>query len=82
MPKTYEEVCDKVIEALTFKMPGGEGPNGEVVGAITIPFSKLTQEELGRVIQQAKGDGFQATEDKLFGRYSPHITDITFERIE
>jgi len=76
---TYAEVRQEVIDTLNATSPGGEGPNGEIVGAIVIPFDVLSQRAIDEIIKAAAVDGIIASwEDWL--NCPGEFTNITFEK--
>lgn len=79
--KTYAEARDEIIWTLRYTSPGGEGPNGEVIGAITVPFEPLTQEEIDAIIKAAAEDSIVAEWESYLNQQK-EFTNISFELIE
>jgi hypothetical protein len=76
---TYAEVRQDVIDTLNATSPGGEGPNGEVVGAVTIPFDALSLQEIDEIIKAAALDDIIASWEDWLNRPG-EFTNITFEK--
>lgn len=77
--KTYAAVRERVIHGLNITHPDGEGPNGEILGAKTIPFEPLSKPEINDIIEAAAADGIVASWDDWLN-HSDDYTNISFEK--